>query len=169
MVVMIICLAQLLPAGQNAATPIQSMNTSHGEFHEVQRFLDNLKTIGDIETLYQALCELDAIECDDFIMSFASTFGFKFEPADARDWLSSFVLSISDSDLRSCWRMSRLSHLNDWAAFIALEREMKITIPEETLIGNPWHLDVADEENARPSKLYMRLVNFFLRRGASIS
>ena len=42
----------------------------------------------------------------------------------------------------------RIRECNDWAAFLALEREMKVDVPDEQLLGNPWGLgDCDDKQN----------------------
>ena len=45
--------------------------------------------------------------------------------------------------------MARLRHINDWAAFIALERELKLDLPEGKHIGNPWLLGSEEERDPK--------------------
>lgn len=127
---------------------------------EFQRFLDSLNTSADIDAAFRVVASIEQARSGVALASYAQARGFDFIADEADCWLTRFHDSIADSDLRSRWKASRLRQINDWAAFFALERELKIDLPEEQYIGNPWWMDSLDESGRPPANQIRR----FFRR-----
>ncbi len=108
---------------------------------EVQRFLDSLETAADIDSAYLIVATARQIDAGSLLASYATELGYDFTAADASDWLHRFRDSVSDTHLRFIYNQMRSRHINDWAAFLALERHVKIVLPEDQFIGNPWLSD----------------------------
>ena len=107
---------------------------------EVQRFLDSLGTARRIDSALEAVVNSSASTCARDLASYAHSHGYYFSSSEAACWLTDFQDSISDSLLRNRYHQMRLRQCNDWAAFLALEREMKIDVPDEELLGDRWGL-----------------------------
>jgi len=104
----------------------------------VQRFLDSLETDGQIDRTLEVVVNSSPSECAHHLASYAHSQSHYFSPDDAMDWLKNFQESIHDSELRTRYHRMRLRHCNDWAAFLALDREMKIDVPDEQFLGDRW-------------------------------
>ena len=116
----------------------------------VQRFLDSLVTDGQIVRAFDAVVGSSPSECAHHLASYARSQSHYFSPDEATSWLNSFRDSINDSLLRTRFHRMRLRECNDWAAFLALEREIKVYVPDEQLLGNPWGLvDCDDKQHGR--------------------
>jgi hypothetical protein len=107
---------------------------------KVQKFLDSLETQTHLDRALEAVVNSGPSECAHHLALYARSQSHDFSPDEAMSWLNHFKDSIHDSLLRTRFHRMRLGQCNDWAAFLALEREIKIDIPDEQFLGDRWGL-----------------------------
>lgn len=116
----------------------------------VLRFLDSLVTDGQIDRAFETVANSRPSECSQHLASYAHSQSHYFSPDEATSWLNDFRSSINDSLLRTRFHRMRLRECNDWAAFLALEREINVDVADEQFLGNRWDLgDCEDNQHGR--------------------